>query len=109
MIAWFIGAALVVSLLGLIVLAARDVPDKPVSGERPGGDEQWSGNDFRDTVPNIRRQADQELAWHPASRDAPVPDRFVDRFPLRSPGSLFAHDTAAIGRHRRPDPAKPIH
>lgn len=114
MIAGFIGGALVVALVGLIVLAARDVPDRPVGGgERPGGDEQWGAADWRSTVPNIRRLADQErladqdLAWHPPSRDAPVPARFLGRFPLRAPGSLFAHDTTTGGRHRRPDPAEP--
>jgi hypothetical protein len=80
MIAGFVGGALVLALVGLIVLAAREVPDKAAGDERPGGDEQWGGEDWRDTVPNIRRAAltelDVELAWHPPSRDAEVPFRF---------------------------------
>lgn len=96
--------ALLVAALWVAILAmvwVHPLPDKPYANDlpaaRPGTDDQWSA--FRDTVPNIRRLADEELAWHPASRDAPVPARFAVQFPLRAahPGDL----QPTGGRHRR--------
>lgn len=75
MIAALIGAGIVLALTAAILLASLEALSEPVGGasDRPGEDDQWSGADFRATVPNIRRAADEELAWHPTSLDTPDP------------------------------------